>query len=105
MSKDENKKVVAETSNSKEPATLPSKASAKENDDPAKPAEERKVIVVEPSKTEYKERYQTEYPPSSEEEAKQENQSDSAKAKEAGQSFKETIRSLGKKAMTKAEGN
>jgi hypothetical protein len=105
MSKDENKKVVAETSNSKEPATLPSKASAKENDDPAKPAEERKVIVVEPSKTEYKERYQTEYPPSSKEEAKQENQSDSAKAKEAGQSFKETIKSLGKKAMTKAEGN
>jgi hypothetical protein len=102
MSKDEKKKAVAETSNSKEPATLPSKASAKENDDPAK---ERKVIVVEPSKTEYKERYQTEYPPSSEEEAKQENQSDSAKAKEAGQSFKETIKSLGKKAMTKAEGN
>lgn len=101
MSKDENKKAVAETSNSKEPATLPSKASAKENDDPAKPAEERKVIVVEPSKTEYKERYQTEYSPSSEEEEKQ----DSAKAKEAGQSFKETIKSLGKKAMTKAEGN
>jgi hypothetical protein len=43
--------------------------------------------------------------PSSEKEAKQENQSDSAKAKEAGQSFKETIKSLGKKAMTKAEGN
>jgi hypothetical protein len=111
MSKD---KEAPETSNSKESATLPSKASSEEEGELTmrKRAEEREVVVVKPSKTEYKESNITDNSSSSEEEEdKQEEQegegeqsvSAAAKAKESGQSFKEMIKSLGKKAMTKTE--
>jgi hypothetical protein len=52
MSKDKDKE-APETSNSKESATLPSKASSEEDDEltTTKPAEEREVVVVKPSKT------------------------------------------------------
>jgi hypothetical protein len=110
MSKD---KEAPETSNSKESATLPSKASSEEDVELTmrKRAEEREVVVVKPSKTEYKESNRTDNSSSSEEEDKQEEQegegeqsvSAAAKAKESGRSFKEMIKSLGKKAMTKTE--
>lgn len=49
MSTDEDKEVA------KEPATLPSKSSTKEDDEPSKQSnEEKKLVVVKPSKTEYK---------------------------------------------------
>jgi hypothetical protein len=118
MSKDKDKE-APETSNSKESATLPSKASSEEDAElttTTKPAEEREVVVVKPSKTEYKESNRMDNSSSSEEEEeeeedKQEEQegegeqsvSAAAKAKESGQSFKEMIKSLGKKAMTKTE--
>jgi hypothetical protein len=114
MSKDKDKE-APETSNSKESATLPSKASSEEDAELTmrKRAEEREVVVVKPSKTEYKESNRTDNSSSSEEEEedKQEEQEEqgeqsvsaAAKAKESGQSFKEMIKSLGKKAMTKTE--
>jgi hypothetical protein len=112
MSKDKDKE-APETSNSKESATLPSKASSEEDAELTmrKRAEEREVVVVKPSKTEYKESNRTDNSSSSEEEDKQGEQggegeqsvSAAAKAKESGQSFKEMIKSLGKKAMTKTE--
>jgi hypothetical protein len=104
MSNDEDKETT-ETSNSKEPATLPSKAPAQEDGEltTTKPVEEREVVVVKPSKTEYKESNRTDNSSSSEEEEGEKQSVSAAKAKEAGQSFKEMIRSLGKKAMTKTE--
>ena len=71
------------------------------------PAKERKVVVVKPSEVEYKENSQIEYS-SVEEQNKEEEgeieQSDAAaKAKEAGISFTEMIKTLGKKAVTKTE--
>jgi hypothetical protein len=76
-----------------------------------KPVEEREVVVVKPSKTEYKESNRTEYSSSAEEEEEDKQEEQEAgkqsvsvtKVKEAGQSFKEMIKSLGKKAMTKTE--
>jgi hypothetical protein len=66
------------------------------------PAEERKVVVVKPSEVEYKKENN-----SSTGEQNKEGEGEqsvvAAKAKEAGQSFIEMIKSLGKKAMTKAE--
>jgi hypothetical protein len=113
MNNDEDKEIT-ETSNSKDPATLPSKSSAEEEDSElttTKRDEEREVVVVKPSKTEYKESNRTEYSASAEEEDKQEEQegereqsvSAATKAKESGRSFKEMIKSLGKKAITKTE--
>jgi hypothetical protein len=114
MSKDKDKE-APETSNSKESATFPSKASSEVEGELTmrKRAEEREVVVVKPSKTEYKESNITDNSSSSEEEEedKQEGEegegeqsvSAAAKAKESGQSFKEMIKSLGKKAMTKTE--
>jgi hypothetical protein len=123
MSKDKDKE-APETSNSKESATPPSKASSEEEGELTmrKRAEEREVVVVKPSKTEYKESNITDNSSSSEGEGdkheeqegegdKQEEQegegeqsvSAAAKAKESGQSFKEMIKSVGKKAMTKTE--
>jgi hypothetical protein len=113
MSKDKDKE-APETSNSKEPAMLPSKASSEEDAEltTTKRAEEREVVVVKPSKTEYKESNRTDKSSSDgEEEDKQEEQegegeqsvSAAAKAKESGRSFKEMIKSLGKKVMTKTE--
>jgi peptidyl-tRNA hydrolase len=95
MSNDEDK-VAVETSNSKEPATLPSKASA-EDGDPTKPAHERKAVVVSapPTKIEYKSL--TEVQSSAKEEEEKEKSSVSAKAKESAQSFKGIVKSVGKK--------
>jgi hypothetical protein len=112
MSNDKDKE-APETSNSKESATLQSKASSEEDAEltTTKRAEEREVVVVKPSKTEYKESNLTDNSSSSEEEDKQEEQEGegeqsvpaAAKAKESGRSFKEMIKSLGKKAMTKTK--
>jgi hypothetical protein len=104
-------KEAPETSNSKEPAMLPSKASAEDDElTTTKPDEEKEVAVVKASKTEYKERNRIDKSSSDVEEDKQEEQEgegeqsvSAAKAKETGQSFKEMIKSLGKKAMTKTE--
>ena len=70
-----------------------------------KPAEEREVVVVKPSKTEYKESNRTDNSSSAEEKegGEQSVSAAAAKVKEAGQSFKEMIKSLGKKTMTKTE--
>jgi hypothetical protein len=70
-----------------------------------KPAEERKVVVVKPSEVEYKENNQIENSSTREQnkEKGEGEQSAAAKAKKAGQSFIEMIKSLGKKAVTKTE--
>jgi hypothetical protein len=109
MSKDKDKE-APETSNSKEPAMLPSKASSEEDAEltTTKRAEEREVVVVKPSKTEYKESNRTDKSSSDGEEDEQEGEGEqsvsaAAKAKESGRSFKEMIKSLGKKVMTKTE--
>jgi hypothetical protein len=106
-----NDKEAPETTNSKEPVMLPSKASAQEDgDQTTKPDEEKEVAVVKPSKTEYKQSNLMDKSASDGEEDKQEEQEgeeeqsvSTAKAKEAGRSFKEMIKSLGKKAMTKTK--
>jgi hypothetical protein len=110
MSNDENKEEAPETPNSQEPTTLPSEASVEEEDDQLttkKPAEEREVIVIKPSEVEYKESNRIEYSSAEEHDKKEEGEGEKSvaddKAKEAGQSFTEMIKSLGKKAMTKAE--
>ena len=113
MSNDENKQEEEnpELSNSQESTTsFPSKASIEKDGEltAKEPAEERRVVVVKPSESEYKkENNQIEYS-SAREQNKEEGEEGeqsvaAAKAKEAGQSFIETIKSLGKKAMTKAE--
>lgn len=82
---------------------IPSTDSADSNQT-TKPAEEREVVVVKPSKTEYKESNRTDNSFSAEEkEGGEQSVSAAAKVKEAGQSFKEMIKSLGKKTMTKTE--
>ena len=82
---------------------IPSTDSADSNQT-TKPAEEREVVVVKPSKTEYKESNRTNNSSSGEEkEGGEQSVSAAAKVKEAGQSFKEMIKSLGKKTMTKTE--
>ena len=116
MSNDENKQEEEnpELSNSQESTTsFPSKASIEKDGEltAKEPAKERRVVVVKPSEVEYKrENNQTEHS-SAREQNKEEGEEGeegeqsvaAAKAKEAGQSFIETIKSLGKKAMTKAE--
>jgi hypothetical protein len=81
---------------------IPSTDSADSNQT-TKPAEEREVVVVKPSKTEYKESNRTNNSSSAEEKEGEQSVSAAAKVKEAGQSFKEMIKSLSKKAMTKTE--
>lgn len=107
MSNDENKEAAPETPNSQEPTTVPSEAPAVEEDDQVttkKPAEESEVIVIKPSEVEYKESNRIEYSSAEEQDKGEGEQSVAvAKAKEAEQSFTEMIKSLGKKAMTKAE--
>ena len=107
MSNDENKEEAPETPNSQEPTTVPSEAPAVEEDDQVttkKPAEESEVIVIKPSEVEYKESNRIEYSSVEEQDKGEGEQSVAvAKAKEAEQSFTEMIKSLGKKAMTKAE--
>ena len=112
MSNDENKQEEEnpELSNSQESTTsFPSKTSIEKDGEltAKEPAEERRVVVVKPSEVEYKkENNQTEHSSAREQNKEGEEGEQSvaaAKAKEAGQSFIETIKSLGKKAMTKAE--
>lgn len=85
---------------------LPSRASSEEDGEltTKNPADEREVVVVKPSKVEYKESNQTECSPAEEQDREEREQSvAAAKAKEAGQSLKEMIKTLGKKAMTKTQ--
>jgi hypothetical protein len=107
MSNDEDNEEASEILSSQESATLTSKALAEEDGEltTKKPAEERAVVVVKPSKIEYEESNRTEYS-STEERDKEDGEQSivvTAKAKEAGQSFTEMIKSLGNKVMTKAE--
>ena len=71
------------------------------------PAEERKVVVVKPSDVEYKENNQIEYSSAEEQNKEEEGEGErsdvAAKAKEAGISFTEMIKTLGKKAVAKTE--
>jgi cytoskeletal protein RodZ len=108
MSNDENKQEEEdpELSNSQESITsFPSKASIEKDGEltTKEPAEERKVVVVKPSEARYKENNSSTGEQNKEGEGEGEQSVTAAKAKEAGQSFIETIKSLGKKAMTKAE--
>jgi len=106
MSNDENKEEDPELSNSQESTTsLPSKASIEKDGEltTKEPAEEKKVVVVKPSEVEYKENNSSTGEQNKEVEGEGEQSVTAAKAKEAGQSFIETMKSLGKKAMTKAE--
>ena len=116
MSNDENMEEAPETPYSQESTTLPSEASVEEEEEEdgqlttKKPAEKREVIVIKPSEVEYKKSNRIEYS-SAEEQDKDNKEGEgegkqsivAVKAKEAGQSFTEMIKSLGKKAMTKAE--
>ena len=107
MSNEKNKEEDPELSNSQESTTsLPSKASIEKDGEltTKEPAEERKVVVVKPSEVECKEINNSSTGEQNiEGEGEGEQSVAAAKAKEAGQSFIETIKSLGKKAMTKAE--
>ena len=109
MSTDENREEGTESSNSQESNTRPSKASIERDDEltTKEPAKERKVVVVKPSEVEYKENSQIEYSSveeqNKEEEGEIERSDVAAKAKEAGISFTEMIKTLGKKAVTKTE--
>lgn len=107
MSNDQDNDEASEILSSQESATLTSKALAEEDGELTmkKPAEERAVVVVKPSKIEYEESNRTEYSSTEERDKEDAEQSivATAKAKEAGQSFIKMIKSLGKKAMTKAE--
>ena len=100
MSNDENKEEDPELSNSQESTTsLPSKASIEKDGEltTKEPAEEKKVVVVKPSEVEYKENNSSTGEQNKEGEGEGEQSVAAAKAKEAGQSFIETIKSLGKK--------
>ena len=116
MSNDENMEEAPETPYSQESTTLPSEASVEEEEEEdgqlttKKPAEKHEVIVIKPSEVEYKENNQIEY--SSAEEQNKDNKEGegegeqsvaAAKAKEAGLTFTEMIKTLGKKAVTKTE--
>ena len=108
MSTDENKEEDIESSNFKS-NTRPSKASIERDDElcTKEPPEGRKVVVVKPSEVEYKENNQIEYSSAEEQNKEEEGEverSDAAtKAKEAGLSFMEMIKALGKKAVAKTE--
>ena len=102
MSNEKNKEEDPELSNSQESTTsLPSKASIEKDGEltTKEPAEEKKVVVVKPSEVEYKENNQIEYSSAREQNKEVEGEGEqsvaAAKAKEAGQSFIETIMSLG----------
>ena len=105
MSNDESKEEDTDLPNSQ--STKPSSKASTEKDyelATKKLANEGKVVVIKPSETEYKEN-RTEY--SSAEEQNKAGEGEQSititKAKEAGQSFTEMIKSLGKKTMTKVE--
>src|SRR6185312_16979351 len=111
MSNDENKQEEEnpELSNSQESTTsFPSKASIEKDGEltAKEPAEERRVVVVKPSEGEYKKEnnqivYSSAREQNKEEREEGEQSVAAAKAKEAGQSFIETIKSLGKKSNDK----
>jgi hypothetical protein len=105
MSNDENKEEDIELPNSQ--STKPSSKASTEKDDglaTKKLANEGKVVVIKPSETEYKENRREYYSGEEQNKAEEGEQSVTiAKAKEAGQSFSEMIKSLGKKTMTKVE--
>src|SRR5690349_2915012 len=108
MSNEKNKEEDPELLNSQESTTTyPSEALIEKDNEltAKKPAEERKVVVVKPSEVEYKENNQIENSSTREQnkEKGEGEQSAAAKAKKAGQSFIEMIKSLGKKAVTKTE--
>jgi hypothetical protein len=111
MSTDENREEDTELSNSQESNTRPSKASTERDDEMTtkEPGEERKVVVVKPSEAEYKENNQIEYSSTEEQNKEEEGEGEveqsgaATKAKEAGISFTEMIKTLGKKAVTKTE--
>src|SRR5690349_23904540 len=87
----------------KDVATSDSSDKEKENDT-TKPTNEKKVVVVTPSsKTEYKQSQSQYSSPEDEEKKKEEQQSISAKAKEAGQSFKNLVTSAGKKGTSSVD--
>jgi hypothetical protein len=109
LTTDENREEDTESSNS-QAKKRSSKASTERDDEltTKEPTEERKVVVVKPSEVEYEENNQIEYS-SAEVQNKEEGgaeveRSDAAtKAKEAGVSFIEMIKTLGKKAVIKTE--
>ena len=109
MSNEKNKEEDPELLNSQESTTTyPSEALIEKDNEltAKKPAEERKVVAVNPSEVEYKENNQIENSSAGEqdkEKAEGEQSVVAAKAKETGQSFIEMIKSLGKKAVTKTE--
>ena len=109
MSNDENKEEDPELLNSQESTTTyPSEALIEKDNEltAKKPAEERRVVVVKPSEVEYKENNQIENSSTREqnkEKGEGEQSAAATKAKKAGQSFIEMIKSLGKKAVTKTE--
>lgn len=87
----------------KDVATSDSSDKEKENDT-TKPTNEKKVVVVTPSsKTEYKQSQSQYSSPEDGEKKKEEQQSISAKAKEAGQSFKNLVTSAGKKGTSSVD--
>ena len=89
--------------------THSSKASRERDDEltTKEPAEERKVVVVKPSDVEYKKNNQIEYSSAEEQNKEEEGEverSDAAsRDKEAGISFIEMIKTLGKKTVAKTE--
>jgi hypothetical protein len=109
MSNEKNKEEDPELLNSQESTTTyPSEALIEKDNEltAKKPAEERKVVVVKPSEVVYKENNQIENSSTREqnkEKGEGEQSAAAAKAKKAGQSFIEMIKSLGKKAVTKTE--
>ena len=109
MSNEKNKEEDPELLNSQESTTTyPSEALIEKDNEltAKKPAEERKVVVVKPSEVEYKENNQIENSSTREqnkEKGEGEQSAAATKAKKAGQSFIEMIKSLGKKAVTKTE--
>jgi hypothetical protein len=100
MSTDENKEEDIESSNFKS-NTRPSKASIERDDEltTKEPAEGRKVVVVKPSENSSASAEEN----NKEEEGEVERSDATAKAKEAGLTFTEMIKTLGKKAVTKTE--
>ena len=107
MNIDENRE--EDTESYSQANTHSSKASTEIDDEltTKEPAEERKVVVVKPSDVEYKENNQIEYSSAEEQNKEEEGEGErsdvAAKAKEAGISFTEMIKTLGKKAVAKTE--
>jgi hypothetical protein len=104
MTNDKNKGEDTELPNSQSTEPL-SKASTEKDDELAtkKLANEGKVVVIKPSKTDKENRTEYSSYEVQNEAGEEERSGAAAKAKEAGQSFTEMIKTLGKKTMTKVE--